>query len=75
MLIPDDDEVFGPMKVACQGFMPIMADPVPVPRQLHPYSDSDSDYYSDDTDDTSDVHDYMQNDDDDDDDDDEHVSG
>ena len=54
MLIADDDAVFGPMKVACQGFMPIMADPVPVSRQLHPYSDSDSDYYSDYTNDDSD---------------------
>jgi len=68
MLIADDDAVFGPMKMACQSFMPRMADPVPMSRQAHPYSDSDSDYYSDDTDDTSDVHDYMQNDDDDDDD-------
>jgi hypothetical protein len=76
MLIPDDDEVFGPMKVACQGFMPLMADPLPVSRQLHLYSDSDSDYYSDYTDDTTDIHDDDDDyDDDDDDDDDEHVSG
>jgi len=73
MLIPADDEVFGPMKVACQGFMPLMADPVPVSRQLHPYSDSDSDYYTDDTnDDDDDSADDNNNDDDDDD---EHVSG
>jgi len=73
MLIPADDEVFGPMKVACQGFMPLMADPIPVSRQLHPYSDSDSDYYTDDTnDDDDDSADDNNNDDDDDD---EHVSG
>ena len=63
MLIPSDDEVFGPMKVACQGFMPLMADPLPVRRQLY----SDSDYYSDDPND-----DY---DDDDDTYDDDHASG
>ena len=76
MLIADDDEVFGPMKVACQGFMPLMADPLPVSRQLHPYSDSD--YYSDDTTDIHDDDDDAHDDDDDDedeDDDDELVSG
>ena len=78
MLIPADDEVFGPMKVACQGFMPLMADPVPVPvsRQLHLYSDSDSDYYTDDTNDDDDDHDDDHDDEhDDDDDDDEYISG
>jgi len=69
MLIPSDDEVFGPMKVACQGFMPLMADPLPVRRQL--YSDSDNEYNDDYTDDSDDDN----NDDSDDDDDDEHVSG
>jgi len=75
MLIPSDDEVFGPMKVACQGFMPLMADPVPVPRQLHPYSDSD--YYTDDTndDDTNDDDDDDDDDNDDDDASDDHASG
>jgi len=53
MLISDDDAVFGPMKVACQSFMPLMADPLPVTRQLHPYSDSD--YYTDDDDDDADA--------------------
>lgn len=60
MLVMPDDDVFGPMKVACQGFMP---EPVPLPVRRRLYSDSDS--YSDGTDDTSDVHDYMQNEDDD----------
>ena len=69
MLIADDDEVFGPMKVACQSFMPLMADPLPVRRQL--YSDSDSDYYTDDTNDDYDDDDTY----DDDDDEDENVSG
>ena len=53
-----DDDVFGPMKVACQTFMP---EPVPalppVPVRRRCYSDSDSDdegYYSDGTDDMSD---------------------
>jgi len=71
MLIADDDEVFGPMKVACQGFMPLMADPLPDPlpvsRQLHP--DSDSDYYSDYTNDDDDDDDNDHDDDDYDDDD------
>ena len=75
MLIADDDAVFGPMKVACQGFMPLMADPVPVPRQLHPYSDSDSDSDSDfyTIDDDADNDDA--DDDDADDDDDDYASG
>jgi len=67
--IQPDDDVFGPMKIACQGFMP---EPVlPVARRRL-YSDSDSDSYSDGTDDTSDVHDYVDDNDNDDDDD---VSG
>ena len=82
ILISDDDAVFGPMKMACQGFMPRMADPVPVSRQLHPYSDSDSDFdpnddydddddtYDDDHDDDDDTHDH-----DDDDASDDHASG
>ena len=70
ILIADDDAVFGPMKVACQGFMPRMADPLPVPaRQLHPDSDSDPYYYTDDTnddydDDDDDTYDDDANDDD-----------
>ena len=74
MLIPDDDAVFGPMKVACQSFMPLMADPLPVPlpvsRQLHPDSDSDSDsdFYTidedDDDDDDDDDYDHYYHDDD-----------
>ena len=80
MLIADDDEVFGPMKVACQGFMPLMADPLPVSRQLYPDSDSDSDsdFYTIDDDDDHDDDDDADDDDADDDDaddDDEHVSG
>lgn len=56
LLISDDDAVFGPMKVACQGFMPepVLA-PIALPRQARysdsEYSDSDG-YYSDGTDDT-----------------------
>lgn len=61
MQIQPDDAVFGPMKIACQGFMP---EPVPLPAaRRRCYSDSDS--YSDGTDDTSDVHDYVHDDDDD----------
>jgi hypothetical protein len=75
ILIADDDAVFGPMKMACQSFMPRMADPLPVPRQLHPYSDSDPDYYTDDTNDDYDDDDTYDDDHDDEDDDDEHVSG
>ena len=60
-----DDDVFGPMKLACQAFMP---EPIPAPPALPRrlcYSNSDSDgYYSDGTDDTSDVYDYTNNDDD-----------
>jgi hypothetical protein len=62
MLIQPDDDMFGPMKVACQAFMPPA--PAPAPPAEHRrrcYSDSDS--YSDDTDDTSDVYDYVNNDD------------
>ena len=59
MQIQPDDDVFGPMKIACQGFMPA---PPPAPlRRRRCYSDSDS--YSDGTDDTSDVYDYVNNDD------------
>lgn len=77
MLISDDDAVFGPMKVACQSFMPLMADPLPVSRQLHPYSDSDSDHYSDYTNDDYDDHDDDDDTHDHDDDDasDDHASG
>jgi hypothetical protein len=65
MLISDDDEVFGPMKVACQGFMPLMADPLPVRRQLYP--DSDNEYNDDYTDDSDyDSNDYRDDDSDDD---------
>jgi hypothetical protein len=64
MLIADDDAVFGPMKMACQSFMPRMADPLPVPRQLHPYSESDSDCYTDDTNDDYDDDDDTYDDDD-----------
>jgi hypothetical protein len=75
MLIRPDDEVFGPMKVACQALMPPAPAPLPPPPPQHRqtcYSDSDygdSDYSDYDTDDTSDVHDDNDNDDDDDDDD------
>ena len=47
--IQPDDDVFGPMKIACQGFMPEMPEPVPVPEGRCIYSDSDDDdYYNDD---------------------------
>jgi hypothetical protein len=56
MQIADDDELFGPMKAACQAFMPDAApEPEPVPRRNsdydydydYGYSDSDSDYDDD----------------------------
>jgi hypothetical protein len=57
--IQPDDDVFGPMKIACQGFMP---EPVPVPEGRRIYSDSeDDDYYNDDDD-----NDYYNDDDNDD---------
>lgn len=67
--IQPDDDVFGPMKIACQGFMP---EPVPVPEGRRIYSDSDSDdddyyndYYSDDDNDDDDYNDdYNDNDND-----------
>ena len=62
MQIQPDDAVFGPMKVACQGFMP---EPVPLPVARNIYSDSeDDDYYND-----------YYNDDDDNDNDDDNVNG
>ena len=70
MLVLPDDDVFGPMKVACQSFMPepvraVPLPPVPGRRRCYSDSDSDSDYYSDGADDdTSDVHDYMHDDND-----------
>ena len=65
MLIQPEDDVFGPMKVACQAFMPPAPAPLPPPAQPRQtcYSDSDYSDYSDyDTDDTSDVHDDNDND-------------
>jgi hypothetical protein len=57
--IQPDDAVFGPMKIACQGFMP---EPVPVPEGRRIYSDSDdddyyNDYYNDDDNDDNDDND------------------
>ena len=54
MHIADDDELFGPMKAACQAFMPDAApEPEPVPRRNSEY-DYDYDY----SDDSSDYDDY-----------------
>jgi hypothetical protein len=53
MQIQPDDAVFGPMKVACQAFMPdpvraVPLPPVPLPAARCIYSDSeDDDYYDD----------------------------
>jgi len=48
MQIADDDELFGPMKAACQAFMPDAApEPVPVPRRNIYYDDYDDDYDGD----------------------------
>jgi hypothetical protein len=48
MQIADDDELFGPMKAACQAFMPDAApEPVPVPRRNIYYDDYDGDYDND----------------------------
>jgi hypothetical protein len=66
MLIQPDDDVFGEMKVACQAFMP-PPPPPPAPAEHRRRCYSDSDSYSDGTDDTSDVYDYVNNDDNDDD--------
>ena len=70
MQIQPDDAVFGPMKVACQAFMPPPPPPPPAPAEHRRRCYSDSDSYSDGTDDTSDVYDYVNNDDNDDNDDD-----
>ena len=54
MHIADDDELFGPMKAACQAFMPDAApEAEPVPRR-----NSDYDYDYDYSDDSSDYDDY-----------------
>ena len=54
MQIADDDELFGPMKAACQAFMPDAApEAEPVPRRNSEY-DYDYDY----SDDSSDYDDY-----------------
>jgi hypothetical protein len=51
MQIADDDELFGPMKAACQAFMPDAApEPVPVPRRNIYYDDYDYDDYDGDYD-------------------------
>ena len=76
--IQPDDDVFGPMKIACQGFMPEMPEPVPVPEGRCIYSDSDSDsddddYYNDDDNDDND--DYNDDDDNDDDNDNDDANG
>ena len=70
--IRPDDAVFGPMKVACQAFMP---EPVPLPAARRIYSDSeDDDYYNDyhNNDDNDDDHDDNDDNDDDHDDNDYH---
>ena len=72
--IQPDDDVFGPMKIACQGFMPEMPEPVPVPEGRCIYSDSDDDdYYNDDDNDDND--DYNDDDDNDDDNDNDDANG
>ena len=58
MLVQPDDDVFGPMKVACQAFMP----PAPPPPRQMCYSDcsdydTDDDYYDNDNDDNDDYYD------------------
>ena len=63
--IQPGDAIFGPMKVACQAFMPEPV-PLPVARRIY-YSDSDDDYnddYSDDDDYNNDDDDYNNDDDD-----------
>jgi hypothetical protein len=69
MLIQPEDDVFGPMKVACQAFMPPAPPaPPPPPRQMcysdcsdydtDDYYDNDNDdYYDDDNDDDNDDND------------------
>jgi hypothetical protein len=76
--IQPDDDVFGPMKIACQGLMPEMPEPVRVPECRRIYSDSDSDsddddYYNDDDNDDND--DYNDDDDNDDDNDNDDANG
>lgn len=57
MQIADDDELFGPMKAACQAFMPDAApEAEPVPRRNIYYNDYDYEYS--DSDDSSDYDDY-----------------
>ena len=67
MLIQPDDDVFGPMKVACQAFMP-PAPPAPAPAEHRRRCYSDSGSYSDDNysdgDYRDDNDDYYDNDDD-----------
>jgi hypothetical protein len=44
MQIRPDDAIFGPMKVACQAFMP---DPLPAARRIYSDSEEDDDYDND----------------------------
>ena len=70
MQIQPDDAIFGPMKVACQAFMPEPVPPLPVARNIYSDSEDDdyyNDYYNDDDDDyNNDDNDYNNDDDDDD---------
>jgi hypothetical protein len=80
MQIADDDALFGPLKLACQGLLPdivpIPVVPYPVRRRDYESDDEfDRDYEDEDDDDYTDYSDYYSDDYSDDDDDSDHAQG